>query len=537
MGGTLRLRQLEQENRRLRQLLASSMIEKHLSGTGSAPVPQPRVALWLATAFLAGAVIMGLELAGTRLFAPYFGYSIYVWSIVISVVMVALAAGYAFAGWLADRSPTDRPLYGAVLFSAIYQVVALFAATPVLRWLQYRSELTGPVVATLVIFALPVATLAATGPFVIRLLARSIDVGWTAGRVYSLATAGSVVGSVATSFYLIPTFGTRTTLRILCIVCAVLAAAGTTCRRASMLTALTVLALLRFAPGEQLLRGEIWRAESAHNLARVFRFGNYLGLALNDTRYYQTIRNLDSPWSGLVFDDFALGPLLVPARRLLVLGMGGGASIAATRAVVPEIEVDAVEIDAKVVEAATRFFGLAPDAKKLRIHIADARPWLARNQQTYDLVHVDLYQGGIYVPFYLDTLEFFRLVRARMSEEGLLMVNVYDPSPLRDILAPTGATLKNIFPSVLVKPRLDGNHVILAFPRRRSADSIRRKLQAVEGPEPLEQLAHAASLAIRELALPEPISPFTDDLAPVERITWRVLRGLSGGQPRFSGRK
>ncbi len=83
---------------------------------------------------------------------------------------------------------------------------------------------------------------------------------------------------------------------------------------------------------------------------------------------------------------------------MLVLGMGAGTSIATTRATAPEIEVDAVEIDPKVIEAGVRFFGLQPDENLLRIHLADARPWLIRNRAKYDLAQIDLYQGGPYIP-------------------------------------------------------------------------------------------------------------------------------------------
>ena len=72
------------------------------------PTLKNRTAFWLVTAILTGGIIMGLELVAFRLYAPYFGYSIYVWGSMISVVMVALSAGYVLGGWVADRSRTDR---------------------------------------------------------------------------------------------------------------------------------------------------------------------------------------------------------------------------------------------------------------------------------------------------------------------------------------------------------------------------------------------------------------------------------------------
>src|SRR5205085_5742093 len=144
-------------------------------------------------------------------------------------------------------------------------------------------------------------------------------------------------------------------------------------------------------------------------------------------------------------DDFALGPLLVPTHRVMVLGMGGGGSIQATRLTAPDAAIDAVEIDGKVIDAAKRFFDLRPDSR-LRIHTADARPWLNHDRGRYELVHVDLYHGGPYVPFYLTTVEFFKQVRSRMSDDGLLMMNVFDPSRREDVLASMVATLKQVYP-------------------------------------------------------------------------------------------
>ncbi len=479
--------------------------------------------LWLATATLTGAVIMGLELAAFRLYAPYFGYSIYVWGSMISVVMAALAGGYALGGWLADRSQTDTPLYVAVLASGIYQLAIVFTARPLLRWLWQSGEFTGPVVATLIIFAPPMIALAATSPFVIRLLARVGHVGSTAGKIYALSTVGSIAGILATSFFLVPRLGTQTALETLCAVSVVIGVVGLFARWPAALVALVPIAALPFLPEAKLAEAEVWRTESAYNLVRVVRRGNLLLLVLNDARFFQTIREVESGWSGTYQDEFALGPLLVPARRLLVLGMGAGGSIASTRAVAPDIEVDAVEIDEKVVEAGVRFFGLRPGERGLRVHVADARPWLAQDRDTYPIVHVDLYQGGPYVPFYLITVEFFRLVRARMSEDGALMMNVYDLSPRRELLNATGATLHRVFPSVAVLPRADGSHIVFAFPRERSGASIQAELRRFRGPERVEQVARRAASAIVDL-VPPPATPiFTDDRAPVEEMTRHML--------------
>ena len=161
--------------------------------------------------------------------------------------------------------------------------------------------------------------------------------------------------------------------------------------------------------------------------------------------------------------------------------MGGGGSIAATRLTAPNIDIDAVEIDPKVVEAATRFFGINPHDGKLRVHVADARPWLARGEEQYDLVHVDLYQGGPYIPFYLVTVEFFEAVRAHMSPEGLLMMNLFDNSPKHGLLVSTVATLERVFPRVVVLSVGYGNRMLLALPKETTGSFDSRAVQQVRG--------------------------------------------------------
>ena len=258
---------------------------------------------------------------------------------------------------------------------------------------------------------------------------------------------------------------------------------------------------------------------------RVVRNGPLLLLKLNGGMGVHTIRDLASVWTGHYYDDFALGPLLAPAKRLLVLGLGGGGSIAATRVAAPEIAVDAVEIDPKVVEAATRFFGLNPRDKRLRIHVADARSWLAENRGRYDIVHVDLYQGGPYIPFYLVTAEFFAAVREHMSRGGLLMMNLFDDGPSRELLTSTVATLQRVFPSVAVLSPGHGNRMLLAFAKATPESAIRARLLAFAGNEAVERLAKRAGKQIAEIAVPPGTIVFTDDFAPVEEMTRRMLNG------------
>src|SRR5262249_51783838 len=227
----------------------------------------------------------------------------------------------------------------------------------------------------------------------------------------------------------------------------------------------------------------------------------------------------------LYYDYFALGPLLANPRRLLVLGMGAGGSIAATRTVAPDVEIDAVEIDEKVIEAGTRFFGLDPQDSRLRIHRADARPWLARARSNYDIVHLDLYQGGPYIPFYLVTLEFFRLVRQHMADGSVLMMNLFDAGYSREILQATVATMSQVFPTVAVVTAGRANFMVMAFTEAETIETIRARMLRAAAGGPAHSIASAAAASIHESDNAQAgATIFTDDRAPIEEMTRRMLR-------------
>lgn len=474
--------------------------------------------MWLATSMTAGAIIMALELVAFRLYAPYFGYSIYVWGSMISVVMAALVIGYGLGGWIADRTSTDIPVYAAVLASALYQLILLFPIYAFLSRVASAGDFTGTVTATLVIFAPSMIALAAVAPMVVRLVARSGHIGGTAGGVYAISTCGSIFGVLTTSFLLLPTVGTHRTLEILCAASFLLGASGLAASNRSALVALLAVAPLPLSPQAPWGPHTIWHTESAYNFVRVARRGDKLILFLNGNAA-QTVSTENGAPTGFYYDQFALGPLLVDARRALALGMGGGGSIRSARLTAPRLEFDAVEIDPKVVEAAQRWFGISADDKRLHIHVADARRWLASAKHRYDLVQLDVYQGGPYIPFYLMTKEFFRLLRSRMSENSLLMMNLFDVSAKQKLLLGTTATLKRVFSRVLVIASLRGNYMIFAFTEPRSLAALRRQLEAAN-----LGISHRAAHSLFELAPPASVRAFTDDQAPIEELTRRMLQ-------------
>ena len=501
------------------------------------PVPsrsRARFIFWLITPLITGTIIMVLEMAAVRLYAPFFGNAISVWAVVISIVMLALATGYIVGGKLADRMGSDGPLFFSILGSSLYQLLTIYIARPLLPHFSDLGEVAGAGLASLAFFAIPMILLAATGPYIIRLLSRADNSGTTAGSVYALSTAGSVAGIALASFVLIPRLGTSATLLISCAVTGAVGAAGLISRISkrrlsfssfASFASIAPLAFIPLAPTSwEQSSDTIWESESAYNVVRVARDDTRLLLKLNAEGSVHTVRESGGGWTGYYYDQFALGPLLVDnPRRALVLGMGAGSSIHATRVTAPEIRIDAVEIDAKVVEAAHRFFEIPQEADWLRIHVADARPWLRRNSERYEIIQTDLYQGGPHIPFYLATVEFYTQVLEHLTDDGLMMMNVFDAGPDHRLADAIVATVRQVFPSVMIQPAGSGNYLVTAFARRTSIESLRDRLTSVVTKSnvggDVALLARNAAARITEAQVSPGTPVFTDDHAPIEQMT------------------
>jgi spermidine synthase len=286
--------------------------------------------------------------------------------------------------------------------------------------------------------------------------------------------------------------------------------------------------LLPFSPAPAQRADAVFTAESPYNLIRVLKTGRWSFLLLNDERFAQSVRH-ESGWTRRYHDVYALGPLLTTGRRALVLGMGAGSSIISARLTAPDLDVDAIEIDPKVVEASVRYFGIRPGAN-LRIHSADARLWLTRyNGSPFDIVQVDLFQGGPYVPFYLTTVEFFGETRRVMSPESVLMLNVFDPTAGRRLLHETAATLRRVFPALYVLTDETSSHMLLAFPAPVALEQVRERLASAAAYARAASTVRTASSKIKPLVPPPGTEIYTDDHAPVEQriramlAEWNVI--------------
>jgi spermidine synthase len=472
--------------------------------------------------FTAGAGTLATEIAASRLLAPYFGSSTVVWANIIGLILVYLSLGYWLGGKVADRRPEPRLLGWIVLGAALFIAVLPFISRPVLdvavRGLDAVSvgAVVGSFFAALALFAVPVTLLGAVSPFAIRLALDEVgEAGTVAGRLYALSTVGSIVGTFASALVLIPLVGTQRTMLISSALL-VLSAALVLGLRWQLLT-IGVAALLFIPAGTiKASSGLIYETESAYQYIQVLQKPNGSRvLKLNEGVAVHSVWYPHSVLTGGEWDMFLVVPPLLgrPAEDMLIIGNAGGTTARAYGKLYPGVQIDGVEIDPKVTEVGRRYFGLE-DNPNLHVVTADGRPYLAGTDERYDLILVDAYRQP-YIPFYLATREFFRLVRDHLTRGGVLAINVAavpGDDQLGDAL---GTTMLAEFPAVWRWHPLRFNELLLAVNGPTTESTLRRRVGEV--PIAARSLIPIFRSGIESVSAHG--EPLTDDRAPVEWLT------------------
>lgn len=163
--------------------------------------------------FLCGAMVMSFEILGSRVLAPNFGNSIFVWGSLISVFLAGLSAGYFWGGKFADIHPSLRKLAFIIVVPGILFITFPLYSTGISDWvfMQDMGIRMSPLMASLLLFFIPSVFLGAVSPYTAKLMISSLHTsGSTIGTLYALSTLGSIVGTLLTSFYLITVAGVKT---------------------------------------------------------------------------------------------------------------------------------------------------------------------------------------------------------------------------------------------------------------------------------------------------------------------------------------
>jgi len=495
--------------------------------------------------FVGGAATMGVEMCASRLLAPYFGNSLPVWGLLIGLLLAYLAIGYSLGGHIADRHPQASLLYQLAAWAGFVIGLIPYLVHPILRYsvVGLASYQAGPVLGSLLsvlaLFAVPVIFLGCIFPFAIRLSVEdTASSGNVAGRIYALSTMGSLIGTFASVFLLIPNLGTRRTIFAISLSVLIIAVVGllqTASRRALLYVFLLALILtLQLLPLGAIkpAAGMIYEVDSAYNYIQVLKNGEEVILKLNEGEGIQSAYHPQQVLTGYVYDYFLLVPFFRSRQSspalgsLCIIGLAGGTTAHQYSAVFGAIPIDGVEIDPAIVDVGRRFFGL--DLSNLHIVVEDGRYYLAHSTQLYDVIIIDAYCPP-YIPFQLTTVEFFGQVRDHLTSDGVVAINVARTETDYTLVDAVASTLTAVYPSVYIMDTLGNlNSVVIASRQSSSLSIIMGRLADLSDPV-LQDVACRAAGRIWEFVTPNR-EVLSDDHAPVEQIVHAIVARYLLGQ-------
>ncbi|HEY1231949.1 MAG TPA: fused MFS/spermidine synthase [Candidatus Binatia bacterium] len=489
--------------------------------------------------FISGAVLMALEIVGSRVLAPYFGSSIFVWGSLISVVMTALSIGYYWGGWLSAREPS----YGKLLILLLIPGVMIFFLPLIYpsinEWIasiDFGHRLN-PLIACSALFLLPGIFLGTISPYVIRLAATHLHtVGSTAGTLYAVSTCGSIVGTLLTAFYLIPVLGVSNIIHILGVTLVCLSLVVVPLLRLQGVSLSRAIATVSLLLGLVNLIGT--PAAWAKTLLQKDTFYHRIRIEEDDEARYmyfdrtlQSAMNLKDPTAlRLIYSRYtSLGFAFRPdAKRMLVIGLGGGSIPKKVQKEFPNIEIDAVEIDPDVIRMAKDFFNVK-ESNNLHLHTQDGRLFLTRTQNQYDIILLDAYFTDS-MPFHLTTKEFFELAQKKLTPNGIIVANLISAvtGPSGRIARAFVRTQRQIFPQAYVFAARRPDHasldtiqnvIVVATREKQRLDikEIVKRATAIDRglfPDPIQDIA----VAYFDKTLPEDVPVLTDDYAPTDNL-------------------
>lgn len=489
--------------------------------------------------FVSGAVLMALEIAGSRVLAPHFGSSIFVWGSLISVVMTALSIGYYWGGWLSTREPSYGKLAILLLTPGVFIFFLPFVYASINEWIAIQDFGTrmNPLIACSVLFLLPGVFMGTVSPYVIRLAATKLHtVGSTAGTLYAVSTAGSIFGTLLTAFYLIPVLGVSNIIHSLGIVLVCLS-----------LVVVPLIRLRRVSPARAIatvsvflgLINMVWAPIAwAKTILQKDTFYHRIRIEEDDEARYmyfdrtlQSAMNLKDPTAlRLIYSRYtSLGFAFRPdAKKMLLIGLGGGSIPKKLNKEFPNLEIDAVEIDPEVIKMAKDHFNVR-ESKNLRLHAQDGRLFLTRTHNQYDIIMLDAYFTDA-MPFHLATKQFFELAQKKLTPNGVVVANLISAvtGPSGKIARSFVRTQRQVFPQtyVFAARRPDNvsmdtiQNVIVVATRDKQRIDIKEIIKRASGldkglfPEPIQDIA----IAYFDKPLPEDVPILTDDYAPTDNL-------------------
>lgn len=421
------------------------------------------------TELFVGIALMGIEMSASRLIAVYFSSSQIVWTIIIGVIMIAMAIGNYWGGHQADKKPSYLRLYSELLFAGVWIVLVPFfgrfiiGGVSVLFALIVKKGLViwASLFSCLILFVPPLLFLGKVTPSLIKYSLEEKVSGKVIGLLEALNTFGSIVGTFLPTFLTIPFIGTSNSFVLFGSMIAALGLiyvviyyvnyfknnkekAKKSSKKSNVVKpekkekirvkSMVFSAILSFLwIGGIVLSSNaspiFWNDEttiietdSMYNYLKVNKDGKTTYFSTNVLFGVQSCINDDFSLTGMYYDKLLISPYLVKENPdILVLGNGTGTFATMMKDYLHcDCNITAVEIDQKIIDLSYKYFKMNKD---VNVVCDDGRNFIARDKKTYDIILVDAY-SSISAPFHMTTTEFFTLCKDHLNDDGVMMMNV-----------------------------------------------------------------------------------------------------------------
>lgn len=422
--------------------------------------------IWKANiiAFISSFCVMVIELIAVRILAPYIGVSLYTWTSIIGIILAGIALGNYLGGKLADKRPSPILLM-FIFFTGALTTIGILPATKFVAegdWFSSLPVMWNFTLKTSLIFFLPAVILSMVSPMVIKLTLADLGrTGGVVGTIYAFSTAGSILGTFLTGFYLILWLGTA---KIVWLVSGVLIFTGiiawlawastkwklTLKNIVIWTTILGVIIITSFLYQWRHKWEQQYTMESNYYAIRVIpERGNVKILSLDDLIHSYVDTN--DP-TNLVYDYlkvFAsiikMGTVGNPQPRVLHLGAGGYSFPRYMEITYAGSINEVVEIDPAVTQISYRELGLPPNTT-IKTYNMDARQFFIQHQPVaqYDIIIGDVFNGRS-TPYHLTTLEFDQIIKESLKPDGIYLINIIDDYHHGRYMPSLIYTLKQVF--------------------------------------------------------------------------------------------
>lgn len=491
------------------------------------------------TVFIAGMTTLSAEFGASRLLQMRFGSVNIVWAIIIGLILVYFAVGYAIGGKQADKSPYPQTMFSILGWGGTILGVIPIIAQPILLASATAMEtlnlgvIAAAFLSTLALFSIPVTLLAMASPFAIRItLDNAEQAGNVAGNLYALSTIGSVLGAFLPTLLLFPLIGTSRTILFSGLLVLIVAIGGLWLSREkkkSLWFSLAALALLAFALlGDFHVKdspGQVYETESQYNYIQVQQVNGFTLLRLNDGQGIHSMYHPEQLFYNGPWELFLVGPFFNPnynpgdVQRYGIIGLAAGTSARQANEVFPSVAIDGFEIDGEIVRVGREYFGM--DIPNLNVYVEDGRWGLEHSPYTYDLIAVDAYRPP-YIPPHMTTVEFFQIAYDHLTENGVLVINVGRAPGDRRLIDGLSTTMAKIFSSIHIMD-IPGtlNSMIYATRQPTTMNDFIANYNRFLGNGDVHPLLISAMSSEIVNAQPgfETTQVFTDDKAPIEWLT------------------